>query len=238
MQRMEALKHRLEAAGGGGALFVGALEQTASNRTPVSFHTSRPLAGEGEGAFIVTSGIVCTERHLANGSRQIGEIFQAGDIIQLSRWRYPRSPWSLFAAGSAELLRVAKHDWDALLTKIELVPIFEFIARIHAARAAERLTSLGRRDAMERVAHLLCELWVRGDQAGLVQSGVLPFPLTQADIGDATGLTAVHINRTLQRLRREIGVGIGSQILQISDFARLSEVSRFDPAYLLVEAET
>lgn len=235
VHKVSALSKRLSVAGSYGASFVTAFESVADGSLTLHPHETRPFETIGDGALVVAAGIVRAERFLADGSRQIGEIYLAGDIIVSAHWNYPRSPWSLAATAAAECIQLSKSAWDALRSNPELGPVLDLIDRLHAARAAERLTSIGRREAIARAAHLLCELWVRGEQAGLTESGYLPLPLTQADLGDATGLTAVHINRTLQRLRREYGIEIGSQLLRPSDFLRLSEVGQFDPSYLLVE---
>jgi CRP-like cAMP-binding protein len=97
------------------------------------------------------------------------------------------------------------------------------------------IVSVGRRDAYERIAHILCEMHARMKMVGLVEDEQLMLPLTQDELADATGLTAVHTNRTLQRLRKENLIEIGSGKLHILDVSALQKAGGFDPSYLHIE---
>jgi CRP-like cAMP-binding protein len=96
----------------------------------------------------------------------------------------------------------------------------------------EWVVNVGRRDAKERIAHLLCELAARLKSSGAKDGHMYDFPLTQEQIADATGLTAVHTNRTLQALRREGLISLSSSRLEILDWERLAEVGDFNERYL------
>ncbi|MEL0253719.1 MAG: helix-turn-helix domain-containing protein, partial [Novosphingobium sp.] len=91
---------------------------------------------------------------------------------------------------------------------------------------------LGQRNALERVAHLLCELHARLEAIGLVTDGQCHLPLTQIDIGSATGLTSVHVNRVLQELRRDGVIELTRRRLTIHRPAALGRAAMFDPVYL------
>src|SRR5881392_3043022 len=93
-------------------------------------------------------------------------------------------------------------------------------------------TGIGRREARQRIAHLLCELFVRMRAVGLTKGNSCQFPLTQSVLGDALGLSTVHINRSLMELR-----GLGLIILEkhgltIPNLEKLEEYASFDPLYL------
>jgi hypothetical protein len=93
-------------------------------------------------------------------------------------------------------------------------------------------SNMRRRRAEERLAHLLCEQFVRLECVGLAERGKpLGLPVTQADLADAAGMSAVHLNRTLQQLRNMNLVG-RTAALEIRDWQGLCEVADFDPAYL------
>ncbi|RYF38523.1 MAG: Crp/Fnr family transcriptional regulator [Cytophagaceae bacterium] len=94
------------------------------------------------------------------------------------------------------------------------------------------LLNLGQRDAFERVAHLFCELWDRLSQVGLRADDKMDVPLTQEQLGDTLGLTSVHVNRMLQRLRGERLIELSNKSLRILDVNRLRTVAGYDPAYL------
>ena len=95
--------------------------------------------------------------------------------------------------------------------------------------------SVGRRTAVARVAHLLCELYVRLGLIGFVENQRYALPLTQIDLADATGLTSVHVNRMLRKLRdEELLVFRGGEVA-ILDWDRLQRVAEFSSAYLYLE---
>jgi CRP-like cAMP-binding protein len=94
------------------------------------------------------------------------------------------------------------------------------------------LANVGRRIALERVSHLICECFTRMKALGLAGGSSFQLPLTQVEIGDATGLSNVHINRTMQSLRRAGLVKSEGKIHTIVDWARMTEAADFDPAYL------
>jgi CRP-like cAMP-binding protein len=97
---------------------------------------------------------------------------------------------------------------------------------------AERLASLGRRSAHERVAHLFCELWRRLHLLGLAEDDRFPLPITQEDLADTLGLSAVHINRTLRQLRSEGLIETGSNHVRVLSMAGLEAIAGFEDGYL------
>nr|WP_246870334.1 Crp/Fnr family transcriptional regulator [Novosphingobium sp. SG707] len=101
----------------------------------------------------------------------------------------------------------------------------------------EWLTNVGRRDARGRISHHLCEFAVRLRFAGLLEGNAYEFPLTQEQIADATGLTVVHVNRTLQDLRRAGVIRTKRRAVQIVDWQRLVQLSDFSPRYLHGKSE-
>jgi len=96
----------------------------------------------------------------------------------------------------------------------------------------EWVVNVGRRDSRARIAHLLCELALRLERTGAGRDGTFDFPLTQEQLADATGLTAVHTNRTLQSLRRDNLIQLSNGILRVLDWEKLREVGDFDELYL------
>lgn len=92
--------------------------------------------------------------------------------------------------------------------------------------------SLGKRDAAERLAHLICELFVRLGIAGSDRTDGFDLPLTQEELGDALGLTPVHVNRVLRHLREAGLMSFKNRTVEIVDFPKLQKVAGFDPGYL------
>ena len=97
--------------------------------------------------------------------------------------------------------------------------------------------NLGQRSAYERLAHLLTELYLRLDAVRRARDGRCDFPLTQNDLADATGLTSVHVNRTLQELRRDALIELERKQLHIRDLKRMMDVAMFNPNYLHLDHE-
>ena len=96
------------------------------------------------------------------------------------------------------------------------------------------MISMGRRTAYEQIAHLLCELLLRLQAVGLAANKSYELPVTQNELGDAFGLSTVHVNRMLQALRSAELVTSNGKIVTIPDLQRLIEVAGFDPSYLEV----
>jgi CRP-like cAMP-binding protein len=91
---------------------------------------------------------------------------------------------------------------------------------------------MGRRNGLQRVAHLMCELYVRARNIGLTQGDSFELPLTQTVIADALGLTAIHVNRVLRKLRISGVMTLSGGNLMIADIGKLAAVAGFDDNYL------
>ena len=85
------------------------------------------------------------------------------------------------------------------------------------------------------MAHLFCELEVRLRIARLTEEDGYFFPLTQVELSECLGLTAVHVNRTLQEMRRLKLIELENRYLRIFDIAQLRQIADFDPAYLYLD---
>jgi CRP-like cAMP-binding protein len=105
---------------------------------------------------------------------------------------------------------------------------------VDAAIFREWIANVGGRSAHQRAAHLMCEFVSKMKAVGLGTDEACPFPLTQQEIGDALGLSVVHVNRTLQQLRAEGLIVLKGKHLSIPDWEALKQVAGFDPAYLHV----
>jgi CRP-like cAMP-binding protein len=99
----------------------------------------------------------------------------------------------------------------------------------------EWMTSIGQREALSRVAHLLCEWVVKLQAIGLVKDFTCDLPITQNELGDALGISTVHINRTLQDLRAEGLIALRGATLTVLDWDGLQRVGDFDPMYLHID---
>jgi CRP-like cAMP-binding protein len=103
---------------------------------------------------------------------------------------------------------------------------------VDASILSQWVVNVGRRDARMRLAHLLCEVAVRMEQAGLGNRAAFELNVTQTQLADALGLTSVHVNRVLQALRREGLIATRSREVRILDWDRLAALGEFDGVYL------
>ena len=111
---------------------------------------------------------------------------------------------------------------------------FWVYAAVDAAILARWAANL-RRDAKARMAHLLCEVGMRMEHSGQGDRSEFLFELTQSQIGDALGLTPVHVNRTFKALRTIGVLETEGRIVRIPDWPRLAAIADFDPDYLQLE---
>ena len=196
----------------------------------------RYIAREGapvETSVLILSGIAFRHKLTAEGARQIVSIHIAGDFVDLE----------------GSLLTVADHNVQALTRcELALIPSRALIALVDAhpkvGRAMwidtlidasifrEWILNVGRRDAKGRIAHLLCEFARRLEVAGLAGREGYEFPMTQEQLADATGLTAVHVNRTLRTLEKEGLLCRERRFIQVPDWERLRSVAGFNELYL------
>ena len=103
---------------------------------------------------------------------------------------------------------------------------------VDAAIYRQWVTNLGQRPAINRLAHLLCEMMLRMDAIGRVRDSTCALPITQADLSDASGLSVVHVNRTLQDLREMKLISFARGQLTIHDWDALAGLADFRPEYL------
>ena len=108
---------------------------------------------------------------------------------------------------------------------------------IDAAIHREWMTGMGRRSAVGQMAHLLCELYLRLKSVGLATGFSYWLPITQAETGDALGLSSVHVNRVVQELRAAGIITWRDETLIIDDWDRLAHIAEFDPGYLHLNVE-
>jgi CRP-like cAMP-binding protein len=103
---------------------------------------------------------------------------------------------------------------------------------VEEAIAREWILNVGQRNALERMAHLFCELLYRFRAVGLNQGMSCTLPLTQVELAESLGLSSVHVNRTLQALRRRKLITLDAGTLTLRDLPALEELSLFNPEYL------
>lgn len=201
----------------------------------------RDLIREGEKpqfVHLIVEGWACRYKTLPDGRRQVVAFFVPGDFCDLNVYILKHMDHSLGAITRIAVADISREEMDTLTTnhpRITQALLWESL--VNNAIQREWTLNIGQRTAYERISHLLIEMYVRLDTVGLTQNGSCDFPLTQNDLADATGLTAVHVNRTLQELRRDGLIQLERKRLNIPDFRRLSEAAMFNPNYLHLDRE-
>ncbi|MFL6820262.1 MAG: Crp/Fnr family transcriptional regulator [Bradyrhizobium sp.] len=170
----------------------------------------------------------------ANGSRrQITSFFVPGDVADLHTLHLAPVDHSLSTLGPAVVAFMPHAAFRDMLTKSpQLAEAFWRDTFIRLAISREWVTNLGRRDAIARVAHVICELAVRLRAVDLAQDLCFSIPWTQTDLADACGISNVHANRVVQELRRLGLVEWDSRKVRIRDWDAVAKIGDFSDEYL------
>jgi CRP-like cAMP-binding protein len=187
----------------------------------------------GHKAFVLQAGWACSYKDLPNGNRQIISFPIAGDCVGLR----------------SVLLRTADHSFsaltDAVVSPVEGTHIMRCVTEFPRLGAAllwaasrdeamvvEHLVSIGRRSALERTAHFFMELAERLNLVGLATEAEFKCPLSQFVLGDALGLTPIHVNRVLRQLREQDLLIMQKGTVKILDLNALRKLAGFHGGYL------
>ena len=185
---------------------------------------------------LLMAGHCCRYKDLPNGQRQILELHVPGDFVDLHSFPLKKLEHNIMTLTPARIAYVPHTRLKAITeAHPHLARMLWFSTMLDAAIHREWLLSLGRRSAIGRLAHLFSELHVRLEVAGLAEGSGYPLPITQVDLADSTGLTAVHVNRMLRELRDTGVMSFRDGRVTIDDLAKLHRLGSFDPAYLYLD---
>jgi CRP-like cAMP-binding protein len=204
-----------------------------------STHTipaKRDLISEGDAPrsiYVILQGWACHYRTLENGRRQIVDFAIPGDLCDLNLFILDRMDHSICAITRLRVAEVGREVFRRVVTHFpNITTALWWVELVSKSIHREWLVSVGQRSARERVAHLFCELFLRLESVGLTDGFSCDFPLTQSDIADTTGMTAIHVNRTIQELRRDGLILLERHRLTIPDMLALQRAGLFNPDYL------
>jgi CRP-like cAMP-binding protein len=211
------------------------------SRNVRSVEARRDLISEGDKprfVHLVLDGWGCRYKQLPDGKRQIVSLFIPGDFCDVNVYILKYMDHSIGAITRLKVAMITPDEMNALTgERPRITQALWWHELVTAAIQREWTLNLGQRSAYERLAHLLVELYIRLKTVGRAHDGRCDFPLTQNDLADATGLTAVHVNRTLQELRRDNLIELDRKQLQILDLQRMMDVSMFNSNYLHLDHE-
>lgn len=182
---------------------------------------------------VILSGWACRYKALEDGRRQIVAFFLPGDVCDFNVFLLARQDHSIGALTPTKVTEISREAFDNILANHpRLTKALWKDSLVTVAIQREWTLNLGQRVAFERMAHLFCELFIRLEAVGQVQGNSCHFPVTQADLADATGLSTVHVNRTLQELRAANLIILSGKTLTIPDMEALRAAALFDANYL------
>ncbi|WP_442679436.1 Crp/Fnr family transcriptional regulator [Sphingomonas sp. ASY06-1R] len=185
---------------------------------------------------LVGDGLMARFGETRDGSRQISALYIPGDMPDLYSYVLPRSSWALTALTKTTVVRVPHAAIHALVEKSpSLGKAFWRDCTLDGAITAEWILNIGRRNARARIAHLFCEMAARYERIGMLDGMSFAFPINQAHLADAVGLTAIHVNRTLAALRKAEIVSVSGRTVKVMDWNALRSAADFDSRYLQLD---
>ncbi len=222
-----------------GGLSLTAPEQAAIARLPVSqisLRADQDIVRRGDRpsrCVTLVSGFASTSKMVSKGKRQVAALHVAGDMPDLMSMHLERMDCDIRTTTACEIEFVDHEDLRALCENHpRLAFAFWRVTLFDAAIMREWVVNLARRAALAKLAHFFCEMMVRMNSVGLADNGECALPLTQENLSDVTGLSAVHINRTLRVLRSSGFMTFNDGRLVVLEWKQLANLAEFDDAYL------
>ncbi len=201
-----------------------------------AYPAGRDLVCQGQPdqpAYILADGWVCSYRLLAGGGRQIVDFQIPGDFLGLRSVLCRTAGQSVEPLTKVQATSINAHDlMDVFARNPRLGTAVLWAASRDDAMVVEHLVGIGRRNALERTAHLLLELGARLALVGLGTKAGYDCPLSQYVLADALGLSAVHVNRVLRELREEDLCTFRNGRVELTNFDGLVQLADFDQDYL------
>ncbi len=203
----------------------------------VAAHEMLVRAGEPlNHSILLLDGWLARSKDLPSGERQILELHLPGDFADLHSFTLKRLDHDIVSI-TESIVGMVPHERLTEVTERHphLTRVYWLSTNLDAAIAREMALSLGQRSAISRMAHLFCEIHLRLQIVGKASDDTFDFPLTQRELSECLGLTVVHVNRTLQELRRRQVIEAENRHIKILDRRALEAIAEFDPGYLQLD---
>lgn len=183
--------------------------------------------------FFILEGMTCAHKMASETRRQIVSLHMPGDAPDLQSLHLGRLDMSISTLTASRIGFIQHATLRDLCRQFPRVG--DALWRQTLADASifrEWITSIGQRPAASRIAHLFCELFVKAKAIGIVERSTIAMPLTQTELGEALGLSTVHVNRSLQDLRARGLLQLRDGALTVLDWHGLARTGQFTPDYL------
>lgn len=212
------------------------LALTSVTQKPRTIAARKDLIREGDRpgpVFVILDGWACRYKVLPSGTRQILAYLMPGDSCDLHIGLLAEMDHSIQTITPALVSTVERREMDDLMERHPRIAKAMYIAQlVDEGTMRAWITSMGRRSSIERVAHLMCELYVRARNTGVTSDEDFNLPLSQTLMADSLGMTPVHLNRVLKELRKTGAMTLQRGSLKITDPQTLIQVAGFDENYL------
>ncbi|MEA3061569.1 MAG: hypothetical protein QOJ94_1350 [Sphingomonadales bacterium] len=188
---------------------------------------------------VLLSGFAYRQKLTGEGNRQIVSLHVPGDALDLQHLFLDVADHSvqMLTRGQVAFVpRAALQDLAGSRPGVARAFVVKILAEASVMR--EWVLNVGRRDARARLSHVLCELAVRLEAQGLAEEYGYQLPMTQEQLADAVGLTAVHVNRTLKTLEMEGLITRTKRNISFPNWERMRDVADFNQRYLHLEPQT
>lgn len=184
--------------------------------------------------YLVEEGWLLRVRHMPDGGRQIVSIGLPGDFLCYGALMFQRSEFDIVAKTPATVWKLGINDFRTVMQRHPGLAEALVWSNVHEeALLAERVVSMGRRDATQRLAHVLCEIVARLELIDANNgTSELSLPLIQDDFADILGISAIHVLRTFKRLTELGAVEYRSRRLVLLDTDKLKRIAGFEDEYL------
>ena len=203
---------------------------------PRSYDARYDLIREGDEpgpVFVVLDGWAHRYKILPTGTRQVVAFLIPGDCCDLHIGLLAEMDHSIQTVTSAAVATIGRTQMDEILDTHRGIARAMYIAQlVDEGIMRSWITSMGRRTSTERVAHLMCELYLRARNIGLAAESAFEVPMSQTLLADALGMTPVHLNRVLRDLRLAGAMVLARGSLTIVDPNQLVRIAGFDENYL------
>jgi CRP-like cAMP-binding protein len=215
----------------------GAVEECCKEVREVGARQDVIAQGDRPGGVkLLLEGFACRYKTLEDGRRQIVAYFVPGDLCDLRVFILNRMDHSIGAIAPSRVATISPDNVLMLMHKYPtLTRALWWSTLVEEAIAREWIVNVGQRNARERLAHLFCELLYRFRAVGLNEGLSCMLPLTQVELAETLGLSTVHVNRSLQELRRRKLITLNGGTLTIQNLRALEELSLFNADYLHLE---
>lgn len=219
---------------------IDALEKSAQEVTTRPARQMLTRAGEPVStSTMLLEGFVCRYMDDRDGLRQLVSLHVPGDFVDLHGFPLKRLDHDVATLGPVRIANWSHASLERLTAeRPRLTRALWFSTLLDAAMHREWIFRLGRLGAEGRVAHLFCELEARLAMVGLAHDGRFQLPMTQADLGEACGLTGVHVNRVLRSLRERGLLIFRNNEAELIDRRALAALAEFQPGYLFPDGST